>query len=239
MNHPVNSEIAFREALTLMPGGVNSPVRAFRGISGHPLFISGARGSKLYDIDDNEFIDYCLSWGVCIHGHAHPEILNAARAALDQGSSFGAPTLSETRLAKLVVSMVPSIEKLRLVSSGTEAVMSAVRLARAFTGRPLIVKFDGCYHGHSDGMLISAGSGLSGIFSSNSRGITENTMRDTFSIPFNDTDSLLQTFEKHGHNIAAVIIEPVPANMGLILPESSYLTTLNQITKHLRSSPDI
>jgi glutamate-1-semialdehyde 2,1-aminomutase len=231
MNHPVNSEIAFREALALMPGGVNSPVRSFRGISGHPLFISRARGSKIHDIDANEYIDYCLSWGVCIHGHAHPEILNAARAAIEQGSSFGAPTLSETRLASLVISMVPSIEKLRLVSSGTEAVMSAVRLARAFTERTLIVKFDGCYHGHSDGMLISAGSGLSGIFSSNSRGITENTMRDTLSIPFNDTDSLLQTFEKHGRNIAAVIVEPVPANMGLVLPEYSFLATLSRITK--------
>jgi len=232
VNHPVNSQNAFREALTLMPGGVNSPVRAFRDISGHPLFISGARGSSIFDIDDNEFIDYCLSWGVCIHGHAHPEILQAAREALEKGSSFGAPTLGESGLARLIISMVPSIEKVRLVNSGTEAVMSAVRLARGYTGRPLILKFDGCYHGHSDGMLISAGSGVSGIFSAGSRGITWNTMKDTLSVPFNSPDSVLQVFEKQGSQIAAVITEPVAANMGLILPEPSFLPMLRQISKH-------
>lgn len=234
MNKPVNSERAFHEALSLMPGGVNSPVRAFRGIAKHPLFMASAHGSSLFDIDANEYTDYCLSWGVCIHGHAHPGIIKAAHDALENGSSFGTPTLAETRLAGLIASMVPSIEKVRLVNSGTEAVMSAVRLARAFTGRRLILKFDGCYHGHSDGMLISAGSGLSGILSSNSRGITENTMMDTLSIPFNNTDSLLHAFEKHGLEIAAVIVEPVPANMGLILPEPSFLSVLRQITEQNR-----
>ena len=229
MNKPVNSEKAFHEAVKLMPGGVNSPVRAFRGIAGHPLFISSARGSHLFDIDQNEYIDYCLSWGVSIYGHSHAEIIKSAREALDKGSTFGAPTLAENGLAGHVIAMVPSIEKVRLVSSGTEAVMSAVRLARGYTGRPMIVKFDGCYHGHSDGMLISAGSGLSEIFSSQSQGITVNTMKDTISVPFNDADILQQVFEKHGHAIAAIITEPVPANMGLILPEPGYLSFLKQL----------
>jgi glutamate-1-semialdehyde 2,1-aminomutase len=227
----INSENAFREALELMPGGVNSPVRAFRGISNHPLFMARGKGSHLYDIDDNEFIDYCLSWGVCIHGHAHEEILRATHNAIDLGTSFGAPTLPESRLARLIISMVPSIEKLRLVNSGTEAVMSAVRLARGFTGRSLVVKFDGCYHGHSDGMLISAGSGLTDIRTSNSLGITQNTLKDTLSIPFNDIDKVQKVFSENRNEIAAVILEPVPANMGLILPDPQFLTSLRQITK--------
>lgn len=232
MNNTVNSDKAFQDALKLMPGGVNSPVRAFRGIASHPLFISSARGSHLLDIDRNEYIDYCLSWGVSIHGHSHPEIIKSAKEALDKGSTFGAPTLAENDLAAHVISMVPSIEKVRLVNSGTEAVMSAVRLARAYTGRNLILKFDGCYHGHSDGMLISAGSGLSEIFSSQSLGITGNTLKDTISVPFNDPDSLEQVFEKHGQNMAAVITEPVPANMGLILPEPGFLSFLRQLAHH-------
>jgi len=235
MNYPVNSERAFQEALTMMPGGVNSPVRAFRGIASHPLFISSARGSRLYDIDHNEYIDYCLSWGVSIHGHLHAEIIKSAHEALDKGSTFGAPTLAENGLAGHVISMVPSIEKVRLVSSGTEAVMSAVRLARGYTGRSLILKFDGCYHGHSDGMLIAAGSGLSDVYSSQSQGITGNTMKDTLSVPFNDKDILEQVFAKLGKNIAAIITEPVPANMGLILPEPGYLTFLLQITRQYGS----
>jgi glutamate-1-semialdehyde 2,1-aminomutase len=232
MNNPVNSERAYREALHLMPGGVNSPVRAFRGIARHPLFISSARGSHLFDIDQNEYIDYCLSWGVSIHGHSHAEIVKCAHLALDKGSTFGAPTLAENGLAGLITGMVPSIEKVRLVSSGTEAVMSAVRLARGYTGRSLILKFDGCYHGHSDGMLIAAGSGVSEIFSSQSLGITDNTMKDTLSVPFNDTEILEQLFEKHGHSIAAVITEPVPANMGLILPETGFLSFLKELAHH-------
>jgi len=232
MNKPVNSEIAFREALNLMPGGVNSPVRAFKGIARHPFFISSAHGSSMVDIDDNEFTDYCLSWGVCIHGHAHNKVLEAVHKAVDKGSSFGAPTLNESRLASLVISMVPSIEKIRLVNSGTEAVMSAVRLARSYTGRSAVLKFDGCYHGHSDGLLVSAGSGLSGIYGSQSSGIPENILKNTISIPFNDTASFVQTIEKHGNDIAAVIVEPVPANMGLIIPEANFLTALRQITRH-------
>jgi glutamate-1-semialdehyde 2,1-aminomutase len=232
MNNTASSQKAFQEALKLMPGGVNSPVRAFRGIASHPLFISSARGSHLFDIDENEYIDFCLSWGVSIHGHSHAEIIKSAREALDKGSTFGAPTLAENGLAKHIISMVPSIEKVRLVSSGTEAVMSAVRLARAFTGRNLILKFDGCYHGHSDGMLISAGSGLSEIFSSQSQGITNNILKDTISVPFNDTDILQEVFEKHGPNLAAIITEPVPANMGLILPEPGFLSYLRQLAHH-------
>jgi len=226
----INSEKAFIEALEIMPGGVNSPVRAFNGIYKHPLFIFKARASSLFDIDNNKYIDYCLSWGVCIHGHAHEKILEAANSAMSHGTSFGAPTLSETTLAKLIVSMVPSIEKLRLVSSGTEAVMSAVRLARGYTGRSLILKFDGCYHGHSDGMLISAGSGVSGLLNSNSKGVTGNIMKDTLSIPFNDIEALEKVFKKQGNKIAAIIVEPVPANMGLILPDPSFLSLLRQIT---------
>jgi glutamate-1-semialdehyde 2,1-aminomutase len=229
MNNPVNSVKAFHEALKLMPGGVNSPVRAFRGIAGHPLFISSARGSHLFDIDQNEYIDYCLSWGVSIHGHSHAAVIKSAHEALDRGSTFGAPTLAENGLAGQVIAMVPSIEKVRLVSSGTEAVMSAVRLARAYTGRTLVVKFDGCYHGHSDGMLISAGSGLSEIFSSQSLGITVNTLKDTISVPFNNMDILREVFEKHGQNISAIVTEPVPANMGLILPQPGYLAFLKQL----------
>jgi glutamate-1-semialdehyde 2,1-aminomutase len=232
MKNTINSEQAFQEALKLMPGGVNSPVRAFRGIAGHPLFISSAHGSHLRDIDKNVYIDYCLSWGVSIHGHSHAEIIKSAHEALDKGSTFGAPTLAENGLAAHIISMVPSIEKIRLVNSGTEGVMSAVRLARAYTGRNLILKFDGCYHGHSDGMLISAGSGLSEIFSSQSIGITDNTMKDTISVPFNDTDILGQVFERHGQNIAAIITEPVPANMGLILPETGFLTFLKELAHH-------
>jgi glutamate-1-semialdehyde 2,1-aminomutase len=232
MNNPVNSEKAFREALRLMPGGVNSPVRAFRGIASHPLFFSSAGGSHLFDIDQNEYIDYCLSWGVSVHGHSHAEIVKSAHLALDRGSTFGAPTLAENGLAGQIISMVPSIEKVRLVNSGTEAVMSAVRLARAYTGRSLVVKFDGCYHGHSDGMLIAAGSGVSELFSSQSLGITDNTMKDTLSVPFNDLDILEQVFEKHGNKIAAIITEPVPANMGLILPEPGFLSELKSIAHH-------
>jgi glutamate-1-semialdehyde 2,1-aminomutase len=230
-----NSQMAFGEALKLMPGGVNSPVRAFRGISGHPVFISSAHGSHLRDIDRNVYIDYCLSWGVSIHGHSHAEIIKSAREALDKGSTFGAPTLAENGLARHVISMVPSIEKVRLVNSGTEAVMSAVRLARAYTGRNLILKFDGCYHGHSDGMLIAAGSGLSELFSSQSLGITENTLKDTISVPFNNNDILEQVFEKHGKNIAAIITEPVPANMGLVLPEPGFLSFLQHLAHHYGS----
>ncbi len=231
MKKPVHSASAYHEASRVLPGGVNSPVRAFHGIAEHPLFISHAGGSRITDIDGNEFIDYCLSWGVSILGHAHPDVIKAASDALRKGSSLGAPTKNETKLASLIISMIPSIEKVRLVNSGTEAVMSAVRLARGYTGRSVVVKFDGCYHGHSDGLLVSAGSGLGGQASSTSTGIPAGVIENTISIPFNDPALAEQVIRQHSDKIAAILLEPVPANMGLVLPEPGYLQFLREITK--------
>lgn len=225
------SEKAYKEAVKYIPGGVNSPVRALRSVGADPLFISKANGVTLTDVDGNELTDFCLSWGVFILGHNHKKVNEAVRQAVDLGTSYGIPTLQETQLAKLLVESVPSFEKVRFVSSGTEAVMSAVRVARGFTKRNIIVKFDGCYHGHADHLLVSAGSGVALLNSSSSSGIPEDFTKYTLSLPFNDIDLVKTVFEKHGNDIAAVIIEPVAANMGVVLPQADFLKDLRTITK--------
>jgi glutamate-1-semialdehyde 2,1-aminomutase len=224
------SEKAYKEASRYIPGGVNSPVRALKSVGAAPIFIQKAKGTQLTDIDGNYYIDFCLSWGVFIHGHAHPVVNKAAVNAIRYGSSYGIPTLQETTLAKLVVDAVPSVEKVRFVNSGTEAVMSAIRLARAYTGKNIIVKFDGCYHGHADHLLVAAGSGVSGLNSSSSKGVPSDFTKYTISIPFNDMQAVYDVFSKHGDAIAAIILEPVPANMGVVLPAKAFLQKLREIT---------
>lgn len=224
------SEKAYNEASRYIPGGVNSPVRALKSVGAAPIFIQKAKGAQLLDIDGNHYIDFCLSWGVFIHGHAHPAVNKAAVNAIRYGSSYGIPTLQETTLAKLVVDAVPSVEKVRFVSSGTEAVMSAIRLARAYTGRNIILKFDGCYHGHADHLLVAAGSGVAGLNNSSSKGVPSDFTKYTISIPFNDIQAVNDVFSKHGDEIAAIILEPVPANMGVVLPAKAFLQELREIT---------
>jgi len=225
------SKTAFEEAKNIMPGGVNSPVRSFLAMGSTPPFIDHAKGSKIYDIDGNEYIDYVGSWGPMIAGHANEKVVNAIKAAAENGTSYGAPTLLETKLAKLVQEFYPSIEKIRMVNSGTEATMSALRLARGFTGREKIVKCIGCYHGHSDSLLVSAGSGAATFGVPSSPGVTKGVASDTLVVPYNDTDAMEEVFAKHGENIAALIIEPIAGNMGLILPKQGYLRSLRDITK--------
>lgn len=229
------SKAAFRRARILLPGGVNSPVRAFGGVDMAPLFIAAAKGSRIYDIDGNQYIDYVGSWGPMILGHAHPAVVKAVKKAADKGTSFGAPTLAETALADKIVSAFDSIEKVRLVNSGTEAVMTAVRLARAYTGRDLIVKMAGCYHGHSDSMLVEAGSGLAEFSTPSSAGVPGGLAKLTIVIPYNDTDLARTVFRKHKGKIAAVLVEPVAANMGVVLPGCGYLQALRDICDQDRS----
>jgi len=230
MKNSKSNEI-FQNAKRLIPGGVNSPVRAFGSVGGIPPFIKSAKGSKLYDVDGNEYIDYIGSWGPMILGHTHPKVKDAVIKAMDSGFSFGLPTENEVKLAELISLLIPSMEMVRLTSSGTEAAMSAVRLARAFTKRSKIVKFEGCYHGHSDALLVKAGSGVltSGILDSN--GVTSAVSNDTLTLPFNDIDSLNNLFEKNGDEIAAVILEPIPANMGLIIPDELFLEKIRALTE--------
>jgi glutamate-1-semialdehyde 2,1-aminomutase len=225
MNH-AKSEAAFERAKRVIPGGVNSPVRAFRSVGGTPVFVREANGCMLVDIDGNAYIDYVMSWGPLILGHANPLVIAAVRDAAERGTSFGAPTEAETELAELVIAMVPSIEKVRFCSSGTEATMSALRLARGFTGRAKVIKFAGCYHGHGDAFLISAGSGALTNGVPDSPGITEGVARDTIVIDYNDTQGLWNAFEQHGEEIAAVIVEPYAGNMGLVLPLPDFLPAL-------------
>ncbi len=225
------SEKAFREAKKYIPGGVNSPVRSYRSVGGTPPFISSARGSYIYDIDGNEYVDYVLSWGPMILGHANPEVTAALQEALLRGTSFGAPTRLETELVKRIQAFVPSMELVRLVNSGTESTMSALRLARAHTGRSKIVKCIGCYHGHSDGLLVDAGSGLATFGVPSSPGVTENVAKDTLTVPYNSVDALEALFTSWGDDIAAVIIEPVAGNMGCVPPDKGYLQALRRITK--------
>jgi glutamate-1-semialdehyde 2,1-aminomutase len=216
----------FEESSTLFPGGVNSPVRAFKSVGGTPLFFSRGKGSTVWDEDGNQFIDFCNSWGPLIHGHANDYVEEKIIRTLKNGASFGAPTRLESELAKLIKANIPFIDKLRFVSSGTEAVMSALRLARGYTGKTKILKFEGCYHGHVDSMLVKAGSGLITLGSSSSAGVTETVANETLVLPLNDENLLTQTFEQYGHEMAAVIIEPVPANNGLLLQDLSFLQTL-------------
>jgi glutamate-1-semialdehyde 2,1-aminomutase len=220
------SKRLFEESSTLFPGGVNSPVRAFKSVGGTPLFFAKGKGAALWDEDGNQFIDFCNSWGPLIHGHANEYVDNKIIQTLKNGSSFGAPTRLESELAKLIKTNIPFIDKLRFVSSGTEAVMSALRLARGYTGKSKILKFEGCYHGHVDAMLVQAGSGLITLGASSSAGVTQAVAHDTLVLPLNNEELLKNTFELHGHEMAAVIIEPVPANNGLLLQDLSFLQTL-------------
>lgn len=224
------SEKAYNEATKYIPGGVNSPVRALRSVGEKPLFVTKADGVSFTDVDGNNFIDFCLSWGVFILGHNHQKVNLVVKNAIENGTSYGIPTLQETQLAKLLVESVPSLEKVRFVSSGTEAMMSAVRVARGFTGRNIIIKFDGCYHGHADHLLVSAGSGVATLSASSSSGIPADFAKYTLSLPFNDLEAVKSVFEKHASDIAAVIIEPVAANMGVIIPDTDFLVGLRKIT---------
>lgn len=230
MKH-TKSEAAFAEARQYIPGGVNSPVRSFRSVGGVPPFISGGKGSKIYDIDGNEYIDYVLSYGPLLMGHVPDCVTEAIKAAADKGTSYGAPTVAETELAKLITKLVPSMEMVRFVNSGTEATMSALRLARAYTGRDAIVKFIGCYHGHSDALLVKAGSGAATFGVPDSPGVPKAVAATTITVPFNDIDALKKVFAEKGSEIAAVILEPTPGNMGLVLPHEGYLAAVRQLTK--------
>ncbi len=223
------SESLFARALELMPGGVNSPVRAFRSVGGAPFFVSRADGATLTTADGRELIDFVCTWGPAIHGHNHPAIREAIREALERGTSFGTPNPLEVRMAELIVEMVPSIEKVRMCNSGTEATMSCVRLARGFTGRDRIVKFSGCYHGHVDSLLIKAGSGALTHGNPDSAGIPASFARETIVLPFNDTSALDEAFAQFGGQIAGVILEPYPANVGLILPRPGYLQHVREV----------
>jgi len=227
----IRSKQLFEEAQRYLPGGVDSPVRAFKAVGGTPLFIKRGSGCRLYDEDGNEYIDYVGSWGPLILGHAHPQIVRAIKKAVDNGSSFGAPTELETRLAKLICDAIPSIEMVRFVSSGTEAAMSAIRLARAFTSRNKIVKFAGCYHGHADGLLAKAGSGMATLGIPSSPGVPAAVTADTLIAPYNDLKTVEQLFKKLAPEIAAVIVEPVAGNMGVVLPQSGFLQGLRSLTK--------
>ncbi len=225
------SRALFAEAQELMPGGVNSPVRAFRGVGGDPVFIARAHGPYLFDEDGNRYLDYVQSWGPMILGHAHPAVLQAVTEAAANGFSFGAPTAAESELARLVIESVPSIEMVRFVNSGTEATMSALRLARAYTGRNKIVKFSGCYHGHADMLLVQAGSGVATMGLPDSPGVPAETTNNTLIAPYNDAEAVAELFSIYPNEIAAVIVEPVAANMGLVLPLPGFLAELRRLTQ--------
>lgn len=225
------SKKLFDEAKEWMPGGVNSPVRAYGNVNNVPRFIASAKGSKITDVDGNEYIDYVCSWGPGILGHACPAVIQAVQKACEDGLSFGAPTEKETLLAKLIHELMPPMEMVRLVSSGTEAVMSAIRVARGYTGRDKIIKFRGCYHGHSDGLLVKAGSAALTTAVPDSGGVPADYTRNTLIADYNDQDSVVQLFETYGKEIAAVIIEPVAANMGVVLPKEGFLDFLRKITE--------
>ena len=222
---------AFNEAKKFMPGGVNSPVRSLLSVDSNPPFISHGAGSKIFDIDGNEYIDFVGSWGPLILGHAHPRVVDALKKAVERGTSYGAPTELETKLAKLVNKIFPSMEVMRMVSSGTEATMSALRVARGFTGREKIIKFVGCYHGHSDSLLVKAGSGAATFGQPSSPGVTRGTAQDTIALPYNDLATVEKIFAQCGEEIAAVIVEPVAGNMGLVPPKENYLRGLRDVTE--------
>jgi glutamate-1-semialdehyde 2,1-aminomutase len=227
------SEAWFARAQTRIPGGVNSPVRAFRGVGGVPLFIDRGQGSRIYDADGNSYIDYVCSWGPLVMGHRPPFVTEALREAIETGTSFGAPTGREVELAELVTEIMPSIEMLRLVNSGTEATMSALRVARGFTGRDLTVKFEGCYHGHVDSLLVKAGSGMATLGIADTAGVPASFAATTIALPFNSITAVEQTFAERGDQIAAVIVEPVVGNMGCVPPVAGFLETLRELTsKH-------
>jgi glutamate-1-semialdehyde 2,1-aminomutase len=224
------SRAAFEKAKRFIPGGVNSPVRAFKSVGLTPPVIARGQGSRIYDIDGQSYIDYVLSWGPLIVGHAHPEVVEAIRRTAENGTSFGAPTELETMLAELVCERVPSVELVRMVNSGTEATMSALRLARGYTGRNKIVKFEGSYHGHADSLLIKAGSGVATLGLPDSPGVPEATASHTITVPYNDLDAVRTAFERYGEDIAAVIVEPVAGNMGVVPPLPGFLQGLREVT---------
>ncbi|WDP88814.1 MAG: glutamate-1-semialdehyde 2,1-aminomutase [Desulfobacter sp.] len=225
------SKDLFEAAKHLIPGGVNSPVRACGSVGGEPVFIEKGEGSRLYDADGNSYIDYVLSWGPLILGHRPPKVIDALKQVLETGTSFGAPTALETELAQLVVDMVPSVDMVRMVNSGTEATMSAIRLARGYTGRDLIVKFDGCYHGHADTLLVAAGSGIATLGIPGSPGVPEDVIRNTLSMTYNDIEGLEALMAEKGDQIACVILEPVAGNMGMVRPRQEFLDTLRALTE--------
>jgi glutamate-1-semialdehyde 2,1-aminomutase len=233
MNMTSRNQVLFEASQRLIPGGVNSPVRAFRSVGGTPIFFARASGSRFWDVDGKAYIDYVGSWGPLILGHAHPEVVEAVRAAAGSGLSYGAPTEAELDLATLIQQFLPSMEMMRLVSSGTEATMTAIRLARGFTGRSKIIKFEGCYHGHADALLVKAGSGALTLGQPSSAGVPPETAAHTLVLSFNDVEELKQTFAEQGDSIATVIVEPVPGNMNLIHPAPGYLELLRELcTKH-------
>ncbi|CCQ91678.1 Glutamate-1-semialdehyde-2,1-aminomutase [Nitrospina gracilis 3/211] len=225
------SESLFEEAQRYIPGGVNSPVRAFKAVGGHPLFIQKAKGSRLWDVDGNEFIDYNASWGPLIFGHAHPQIVEAVKRAAENGTSFGAPTELEIEMAKKVIDCVPSIEGVRMVSSGTEATMSAIRLARGYTKRDKIVKFEGNFHGHGDSLLVKSGSGLMSLGIPDCPGVIEDLAKNTLTLPYNNGDAVVELFDKMGSEIACLIVEPIAGNMGVVPPKEGFLQTLRDVTR--------
>jgi glutamate-1-semialdehyde 2,1-aminomutase len=225
------SHEVFQRSLRYLPGGVNSPVRAFRAVGGEPIVIARGEGPYLYDVDGNRYVDYVCSWGALILGHAHPAVVEAVRRAAERGTSYGAPTEAEADLAQLIVEAVPSIEMVRFVSSGSEATMSALRLARAFTGRDKIVKFEGCYHGHADGLLVRAGSGVATLGLPDSPGVPASYSQETLVAGYNDVKSAERLFERHAGEIAAVIVEPVAGNMGVVAPQPGFLESLREITR--------
>jgi glutamate-1-semialdehyde 2,1-aminomutase len=230
MNHSKSQEL-FRRAQEIIPGGVNSPVRAFKSVGGQPVFVARGQGSHIFDVDGNEYIDYVGSWGPLLLGHRHPEILAALAEALEIGTSFGAPTEREIELAEAIIRAVPSIEMVRLVNSGTEATMSAIRVARGFTGRDLVVKFEGCYHGHVDSLLVKAGSGVATLGIADTQGVPKVFCDTTIALPYNSVEAVEQAFRAHGNRIAAIIVEPVVGNMGCVPPLPGYLEALRRITE--------
>ena len=227
------SSIYFEQAKKLIPGGVNSPVRAFKSVGGNPIFIKSAKGAYLNDVDGNSYIDLIGSWGPMLFGQANPVIEDAVRNALANGFSFGAPTYNEVLIAQKITDMVPSIEKVRLVSSGTEATMAAIRLARAFTKKDKIIKFEGCYHGHGDSFLIAAGSGVATLGIPDSPGVTQATARDTLTAVYNDVKSLEELFDANVGTVSCVIVEPVVGNMGLVIPKNGYLQAVKMLLETL------
>ena len=223
------SEELFQRAQKVIPGGVNSPVRAFRSVGGRPLFISRGEGSRIFDEDGNSYIDYVCSWGPLILGHAHPEVIRAIKETAERGTTFGAPTRLEIELAEAIVGAVPSVEMVRLVNSGTEALMSAVRVARGFTGRPKVIKFEGCYHGQSDAFLSKAGSGIATLGLPDSAGVPRSAVSDTITLPYNDVEAVRQALDACGKDVACIVVEPVAGNMGVVPPKPGFLAGLREM----------